>query len=381
MGDLNQRQRVVEACPPRVLMIGPASGRKGGIAAVVGSYLDHWNYETYDLRHIASAADTKRLYKLLRFLWSIIDFCYQSIFWRPEIVHIHFGWGASYYRKSLFIVLARLFPVNIVLHCHTGRFSQLYENRTLLSRRFIRFTIESADLILVVSETLKNYFDGLSLGIPVCLLNNAVDSPDPSQIQRSREPIVLSMGRLGPRKGTYDILQAVPRVVAEIPDAEFWLAGDGEYASVARIIAQNEWGKHVRLLGWVQGEEKQNYLTQANVFLLPSYFEGTPVAILEAMAYGLPVVSCSVGGIPALISEGKTGFLVEPGDVDAMVEKLLLLLNDEALCQTLGSAGQDLIRKSYDIESNLHRLFALYDALLNGTISCNENPSSIEPQH
>ena len=61
MGDHNERQRIAKARPPRVLMIGPASDRKGGIAAVVGSYLEHWNHETYDLRHIASAADTKRL--------------------------------------------------------------------------------------------------------------------------------------------------------------------------------------------------------------------------------------------------------------------------------------------------------------------------------
>ncbi len=197
----------------------------------------------YDLRYIASASDANALYKLLRFLWSIVEFCYLSIFWHPEIVHIHFGWAASYYRKSVFIILAKMFPVKTVLHCHTGRFNLLYEAKTPLIKRFIHVTITSADLILVVSEKLKNYFDDLSLGIPVCLLNNAVDSPDPSQIQRTGGAIVLSMGRLGPRKGTYDILQAVPRVIAQIPDAEFWLAGDGEVRQGEKDYLQTRLGE------------------------------------------------------------------------------------------------------------------------------------------
>lgn len=369
MSDLNPTKAAERRHPPRVLMIGPATSRKGGIAAVANAYLEHWDYEIFSLNYIASASDANWLRKLLRFFWSIIDFCYQLLVWRPKIVHIHFGWGASYYRKSVFIVLANLFPVKIVLHCHTGRFNLLYEEKKTLARRYIHFTIKSANLILVVSEALKSYFDNRLVDIPIYLLNNAVESPDPSQIQRTPKTIILSMGRLGPRKGTYDILQAVPHVIAEIPNAEFWLAGDGEFDAVENYIVQHKLEQNVRLLGWIQDQEKQNCLTQANVFLLPSYFEGTPVAILEAMAYGLPIVSTTVGGIPALISEGEMGFLIEPGDVDAMVEKLLLLLNDEALCQKLGAAGQELIREHYNLDGNLHRLYALYDALLNGTIS------------
>lgn len=362
-----------------MLMVGPAADRKGGIATITRTYLQHWDSERFDLKFIVSTGNTTKVGNFLRFLGALVEYCYQLLIWRPEIVHIHFGWGASYYRKSVFIILARFFPVKTLLHCHTGRFNLLYEGKNSLVQRYIIFSLQSADLILVVSEALKNYFAGLSLGVPVFFLNNSVEIPRASDIQRSQGTAILTMGRLSKLKGTYDILQAAPRVIARKPDVEFWLAGVGDIDAVKKIISRHAWGKNIRLLGWIEGQAKQAYLAQANIFLLPSYHEGTPIAILEAMAYGLPIISTPVGGIPSLITDGETGFLITPGDVDVMVEKLLILLDDKSLCRKIGAAGQELIRKNFDIDHNLQRLYSFYDSLLNGTISCTEKLSMTEP--
>jgi glycosyltransferase involved in cell wall biosynthesis len=117
------------------------------------------------------------------------------------------------------------------------------------------------------------------------------------------------------------------------------------------------------VLGWLGQEEKHAALARARVFLLPTYFEGMPVAVLEAMAHGLPVVTTPVGDVPDAITDGYNGFLIPPGDVDAIVDRVSRLLDDPGLAERLGTQARERIREVYDVQVVLPRLYAIYDAL------------------
>jgi glycosyltransferase involved in cell wall biosynthesis len=157
----------------------------------------------------------------------------------------------------------------------------------------------------------------------------------------------------------------VPSVLAAHPDARFWLGGDGEVQQVAALLAESSWGSSVRLLGWVEGEEKRAYLDRAAVFLLPSYAEGLPVAVLEAMAHGLAVITTPVGGIPEAIQPGETGVFVEPGDVSGITAACIELLKDEERRECLGSNARRLVGDQFEVQRVLAKLYQTYDELLN----------------
>ena len=361
---MNTRSRQQANALAKVVMLGPALANKGGIAAVVQSYLDAWDYSRYKMRHIATFSNGPKLLKLLIALKASTQCLYVLLFWRPDIVHIHFAWKASFYRKSFFVMLAKVFRKKTILHCHVPDFHVFYESKGKLVKKFIRCILSSADVMLVLSEQWRRYFADLSLNISIRVLYNPVVCPGKVHRSNNARPVILSMGRLGKRKGTYDILKAIPHVLETYPNAEFWLGGDGDVKQVRKILSRELWGGNVRLLEWVRGKKKEEALLQANIFLLPSYHEGMPIAILEAMAYALPIISTPVGGIPEAVVDGEDGFLVRPGDVEAITNKIISLLKTPELRHSMGANARERAIKKFEISSVLEQLFAVYGSLL-----------------
>ena len=117
-------------------------------------------------------------------------------------------------------------------------------------------------------------------------------------------------------------------------------------------------------IGWVSGEEKEKYLRECDIFVLPSYFEGQSVAILEAMAYSCTVVASNVGGIPQMIVEGKTGILAAPRNAQDLERGLMEALSDEALCRRLGGSAREKVEAEFSIEKNMEQLLLVYKKVL-----------------
>lgn len=348
---------------PKVLMLGPELADQGGMSAVVNTYMANWDHSRYQVRYIGTYnTNAIQLAKPFLALRALIQFVFIMAWWRPEILHVHFAEGVSFYRKSIFVVLARRTPTRMILHCHGPHFDVFYQKRSNRGKRYIRFILNSADQLLVVADFWRCFFENLSLTVPVLTLYNSVALPHDLARDSGEQGIVLSLGRLGQRKGTYDILRAIPGVLEVCPNAEFWLGGDGEVEQVASLLATESWGKHARLLGWVRDEEKHTSLKEASIFLLPSYHEGLPVAILEAMAYGLPVISTAVGGIPEAVVDGETGFLIQPGDIKAIVDTTTRLLNSREMREQMGISARRRIEKHFEVDAVMGKLFALYDS-------------------
>jgi glycosyltransferase involved in cell wall biosynthesis len=345
-------------------MLGPALAQHGGIAAVERSYRDAWDHGRYELRHIptyASHHDTTivqagyALRALLMTIWSLL-------MWRPDVLHLHVSWYASFYRKSVFLVLGRACRVpHVLLHCHASGFYMFYDASNRLQRWWIRRALRRAHRLIVLGEWWRRYYRALAGTIPIEVLPNPVTCPDSVGPYHERPPVVVTLGELGQRKGTYDTLRAIPEILALYPTAEFWLGGDGDVREVQAILDRESWGNRVKLLGWVEGSKKDAILSQARVFLLPSYHEGLPVAILEAMAYNVPVVATPVGSIPEAVKDGETGFLVEPGSPALIARRVVTLLRDEAAAERMGALGRDQARAKYDVGMVVQRLFAIYD--------------------
>jgi glycosyltransferase involved in cell wall biosynthesis len=118
-----------------------------------------------------------------------------------------------------------------------------------------------------------------------------------------------------------------------------------------------------QLVGIVDGAEKAELLSEANLFVLPSYDEGLPMAVLEAMAAGLAVVSSPVGGIPEVVRDGYNGFLITPGDIATLADKLAILASNPLLCKVMGQRSREIAQRELDVKLYIERLVALYESI------------------
>ncbi len=349
--------------PIRVLMVGPTLDKvKGGMTTVVENLFSEWDNDAFPRRYIGSYIDAPPLRNGLYNLRAYIKYLYTLLIFQPHVVHLHFAAKGSYIRKSIFGMTAKfLFGKKVILHAHADSFDRFYGRSPGLLQRYIDFSINTADQLIVLSDSWLPFFTTIyKRGAPLVVYNAVNDPVSASGEAASDDFTVLSLGRLGERKGTFVLLQAVPKILEQVPNARFLLGGDGKIEEVRAILNANEWGSHVELLGWVVGDDKHRLMANATVFTLPSYSEGFPMAVLEAMAYELPIVTTPVGGIPEAIQDGETGLLVEPGSADQLAEAIIRLAQSHELRSYTGRKARERFLTQFEIKSTLQTLYKLY---------------------
>jgi glycosyltransferase involved in cell wall biosynthesis len=178
-------------------------------------------------------------------------------------------------------------------------------------------------------------------------------------VSRSRD-IVLFLGEIGQRKGIFDLLRAFRRVIEVNPGACLIAGGTGDIAAATDLARQLGIEAHVSFPGWVAGDAKHKLFARAAIYALPSHNEGLPVSILEAMAAGLPIISTPVGGVPDAVTDGVEGFLITPGDVDSLADRICRLLADEHLRQTMGENATRALDAKFSSAAATAAIDALY---------------------
>jgi glycosyltransferase involved in cell wall biosynthesis len=159
-------------------------------------------------------------------------------------------------------------------------------------------------------------------------------------------------------------LKAIPLVLGKEPYVRFILCGDGDIDNCKLICESEGISDKVIFCGWVRGQKKIDEIKNADVFILPSYREGLPVSILEAMSAGLPIVSTNVGGIPNIIKDGINGFLFKPGDLEAITDRIIKLSRDEVLRLKMGEKNVVKANKMFDVDIVIKQLCQIYKELL-----------------
>lgn len=171
--------------------------------------------------------------------------------------------------------------------------------------------------------------------------------------------------RLEPVKGLGDLLQAVALLAPQFPDVRLEIAGDGSLRpSLQQEIRRLGIAGCVSLIGWQQ--DLPSLMAGWDIFAMPSLDEGFPVAGLEAMAAGLPVVASAVGGLPELVQDGETGWLVPAAAPTELAARLAELIRDGAMREAMGRAGRQRVLHEFSIARMIAQTVALYDKLMTG---------------
>jgi glycosyltransferase involved in cell wall biosynthesis len=277
---------------------------------------------------------------------------------RPDIVHTHMAKAGTVGRLA-----GRLCRVPLIVHTYHGHVFHGYFS-PVKTRMFL--TIERAlgqmtDRIIVVGDGQRNElatygvapFDKLEpirLGLE---LGQFLDAEGSRGLLRrdlgidADVPLIGIVARLVPIKNHEVFLEAALRVLESIPSARFLIIGDGERrAELEALVARRGLAPSVRLLGWRR--DMVAVYADLDVVALTSLNEGSPVALIEALAAARPVVSTAVGGVPEVVLDGVTGLTVPPSDPAAVAEAMLALLVDRDLAQRLGLAGRRHVYPRYD---------------------------------
>lgn len=270
-----------------------------------------------------------------------------------DIVHQHFG------GRSLRWIAHRVAGARVLVQMHT----RVVEAR---GRQPVSQAFPAADLVIADCRAIAEVAVGVRprvvyLGVEVPPGDGA-ESPRPAGSSRL---VVGTAGRLVPLKGIVYAVRAIAGLCGAFPGLRLEIAGSGPER--ARLADEaRAWGiaERVTFLGWQP--DLRALLPTWDVFLHPSLEEGFPVAVLEAMASGIPVVASAVGGVPELVEDGRTGWLVPPGDAGALGERLGQLLSDGSARRAMGAAARQRVRHNFTVDRMVDEIAAIYADLLEG---------------
>jgi glycosyltransferase involved in cell wall biosynthesis len=349
------------------LMISTNPFGKGGIATVVKGYQEEKLFD--DLSFVSinthSTANKNKFSALILFLYSLLQIVFYGLFKKLGVVHIHMSSRGSYLRKSRILRLAKRFTAKTIIHLHGSEFETFYNKEcSARKKQHIRDTFNMADKVIVLSSQWLTWINAIvSDKNKTCIVYNAVTEvvlPD----KKSKQPIILFLGRLGQRKGVEDLINAFAKISSRFPETQLHLGGDGDLPTYQLQASALGVAKQVKFLGWVAGEQKKQCLSDATIYCLPSYNEGFPMGVFEAMSSEVAVVASTAGGIPDAITDQKEGLLIEAGDVDALANALASMLGDAGKRQQLAAAAKVKFKNNFAPEVIMPQLKGIYQELL-----------------
>lgn len=354
-------------------MIGTDPDGQGGVASVVDVLRKAGAFERLGIRYVSTHRGGSLPVKLGRAVLGGLSLAALLLTGRVSLLHAHVSSHGSFKRKSLYLALARRCGVPTVFHLHSGGFRRFVEEEASPRlRQRVLDALRSSSHLIALSQSWADYLRTLAPEVQISVLPNPVDLPPPDCLQDGEPGRVLFLGRASETKGVYDLLAAFADVVKVHPHARLAIGGDGDLGRLQSRISELGLDQHVEVLGWVAGERKLAQFARSQIYVLPSYHEGLPMGMLEAMAMAKAVVVTPVGGVPEAVEHGVHGLLVKPADVAGLSEALCLLMSRDSYRQELGSAARARVEAGYATHQVQHRLASIYEQLLAPNSTSNE---------
>lgn len=353
----------------KILVIGPSPDKsKGGMATVIDEIRDDKQLnEEFDVEIFASFIDG---IKLKRAVYSV---CAYLIFFftkrQYDIYHIHTASRGSTFRKGYYVRTAKKWGKKVILHIHGAQYMEFYNELSNKKKRNMIGILKKADIVVALSADWKEKFDA-TFGLRNCVvLENGINMDrlypavtNPETFQHS----FVTLGRLGQRKGTYDLVNAVEIASKSVMDIKVYLAGDGEVEQIKKLVKEKHLEKNIDVLGWADFNKKLDLLQHVSTVVLPSYNEGLPMSVLEGMACGKAIISTTVGAIPEVVKE-ENGILLETGDVTALASALVKCSTDIDMLRSMSKKNIKKIDNEFSMKIMHQKLKEIYADIMKET--------------
>jgi len=344
-----------------VLIIAPKT--EGGITAVSDNYLKADLNKSGNILVHPSTFESSGYRKIYFFLKQLLLTLYLLIKYRPDIIHIHLASKGSYYRKSFHLILGKIFRKKIIIQIHANHFTDFISDSNKIQRKYILQTLSFAKILITLTHEVHDYLSNLRMlkNVEIRLLENPIyleDYNTRDNINRD-ESTLLYLGWIVKEKGVYDLLEAAPIVKSRLKNFKIVLCGNKETQLLRTLVQKNNLQNYIIVNDWINGKEIIQLLQKATALILPSYSEAMPNVILEAMASGAPIISTSVGQIPAILKDYKNCLYIKTGNVESISEKIIELFTNSNLQKSIRTQNlQDVKRfDAKKIVTKLHRIY------------------------
>lgn len=340
---------------PRVLIIATSHKTRGGITSVIKAHQKGEQWKKFHCKWIETHIDKGDFLKLLYFCKGWILFILNLPFY--DIVHIHTSEPPSAIRKCLFMWWSKLWKKKVIVHFHAfspettinGKYQKVY-----------KYLFSHANKVIVLSQLWEKYVnETFHLGDKIQVIYN----PCTTEIlpeKYTKQNIILYAGTVNARKGYTDMIKAFAKIAFQYPNWEIVFAGNGEIENGTTLAKELGIDSQTQFLGWISGKDKDKIFKEASIFCLPSYAEGFPMAVLDAWAYGLPVITTPVGGIPDIAKDGENVLLFQPGDCDKLAIQMERMIKDNILRNHLTKQSIILSQTTFNIDTINKEIGILY---------------------
>lgn len=371
----------------KILIVGPFPPTVGGITTCMEQIMDSKLKREYEFipftttrptvgvgrdvtdYSILFKMDTRQLVDAAKATFQhVLSYPIVLMTQKPTVVHIHTTEYLNFWESTMYVVVSKLFSKKIIMHIHAPDFEGFYNKSGSVAKTLIRNLLGMVDRIIVLSSKTKLFFQRIVYYCRISVVPNATEIPSnlikeltsnrniPNQVR-----VLFIGGEEAKRKGFYDVLKAIPVVAGKCNlNILFVFAGKFDMEKQKAIHEVETLHHPAKYLGFLEKDEMLRVRLTSDIYILPSYAEGLPIAMLEAMASELPVISTKVGSIPELIEDGVNGFLIKPGDFMALAEKIVDLANDKTLRRKMGKRNVEKIRRLYSSEHFLEELNKIY---------------------
>jgi len=351
--------------PRNAYIVTVTTEGRGGMRSVTDRLESDGLGACHPKRTLYSHVEGSLFRRIIAVLCALATFVWMLLRRQVGLLHCHVAMRGSFWRKSIFARAAQLAGVPVIFHLHGSETAAFYAGLPVALKRLFSAQLESVDRVFVLSDSWREFVLAVAPGARVEVMPNYVDMPDDTAIRQAHEGVrIVFLGLLGQRKGVYDLVEAFASIAGDLPDLKLQIGGNGEEDQVRTAVRSAGMASRIDVLGWVAGDTKATLLAHGDVFVLPSYNEGLPVSLLEAMSWGLPVISTTVGGIPQLVRHEVDGFLVEAGDRRGLARALACLGGDAGLRQRMGAAGRAHVGATFSRKNVLPRMEAIYEELM-----------------
>lgn len=358
---------------PKVAILSPSLAAVSGVSTHANLLLSSNLLNEYDLLHFQVGSEGRTesiLKKIIRLVISPLALARFIVAQRVDIVHINTSMdNKAYWRDFVYIAVSKLMRVKVVNQIHGGPMPQEFFGNSSLFTWLLRRFLLASDAVSVLS---RDEYRAYTFFVPEVLIAHIPNAIDPAQLLGAIAKVdsslplrLIYIGRLVREKGLFEVLDAIALLRQSGRRLSLDVAGGGveKEALCARVSALGL-DDIVHFHGPVYGKEKNRLWREADVFVFPTYIEGLPYSLLEAMAAGTPPITCPVAAIPDVMQDGVHGFFVPPRDARAVADAIAILDSDRMLLDKMARAGRTRVVEAYTLERLAKDFSGLYKAVL-----------------
>lgn len=345
-----------------VLMIGVSKQRTGGMWSVAETYINSQEFnKKVNLTYIATSTSGSTFNRVMCMLKGFYKIWKFTRIKKIDVAHVHMAEKGSTFRKGVIIWFLHKKGIKTIVHMHAGPFCDWFNNLNFIYKNCITYFFKSADKIIILGNYWLQQMSSILPKEKLTVLYNSVKTQD--NVFNLNSQNIIYMGRINEKKGIWDLLEAIKLIRSNLPkDVNFFIYGEDETGKLSENIVKFGLSEVVHLKGWISGKNKETAFRNAKLLLLPTYTEGLSMTILEAMSYGIPIVTTNITTMPELLDGICT--LVEPGDVTALGRSIIELVNSPRSLLKLSRLEYEKFMTSYSLPVMIENTLVIYKSVI-----------------